>query len=235
MLAGCIDEQVLDIAIRPHRHDGGAALVDCDRSHRPHRAFKDTGLHRLSANAAALNPIQTDLDGLAVDRFVAFIDRDVIHPHGVLLGHRRGVRQTHRIAIEENLALALRGFGRTRQQNWVETRFSAIKDGQIRVALHVVFWRCRPKRRTGGIAIIEDRSFGRGGLRGDAERGHRGGIAVAVTVAGCGNGGDAQRDNKCSASLLHGCLDLFKTSFKTGVRAAAGAAAAHVALSKRFT
>jgi len=37
------------------------------------------------------------------------IDGQVIHAHRILLWHRRGVRQAHRVAVIENLALADRG------------------------------------------------------------------------------------------------------------------------------
>ena len=38
-------------------------------------------------------------------RSLAGIHRHIVHPHGILLGNRRGVRQPHRIAVVEDLAL----------------------------------------------------------------------------------------------------------------------------------
>ena len=56
------------------------------------------------AHAAALDLVEADLDGLAVVLLLALVDRDVVHPHPVLLRHRRGVGQAHGIAVVENLA-----------------------------------------------------------------------------------------------------------------------------------
>src|SRR4051812_36198618 len=42
----------------------------------------------------------------AVVLLLALVDRDVIHPHPVLLRHRRRVGQAHGIAVVQNLARA---------------------------------------------------------------------------------------------------------------------------------
>ena len=68
-------------------------------------------------HANALHLIEADLDGAGLVLLVG-INGDVVHAHGVLLRHRRGVGKSHGIAVIENLPLCLdrRGLLRNRRR-----------------------------------------------------------------------------------------------------------------------
>ena len=78
------------IAVGAQRHDGQAALVML------HRADARTGLTigRVST-FSVLTPLRWILSRLTLtvlrSSCLALVDRDVVHPHGVLLRHRRDV------------------------------------------------------------------------------------------------------------------------------------------------
>ena len=108
VLAGPADEQILDEPVRSHGDDGQAGFVVHDRADGADRTHDHARVDRFGAHAAALDLVEADLDGLAVVLLLAFVDRDVVHPHPVLLRDRRGVGQAHGIAVVQNLARAAR-------------------------------------------------------------------------------------------------------------------------------
>ena len=105
-LAGRVDVQLLDPAFELRRHRVLAALVDLDRADRTHRARQRPPAHRLDAHAQRLDAIGADLHGAGRITVLALVHRDVVHPHLVLLGDRRRVGQSHRVAVVQQLALA---------------------------------------------------------------------------------------------------------------------------------
>jgi len=70
---------------------------------RPNVALDHPHLSLFGAHTGALDAIEANLDGGA-GLVLAFVDGNVIHPHPVLFGNGRGVRQSHRVAIVEKLA-----------------------------------------------------------------------------------------------------------------------------------
>ena len=110
MLAGLVDEQFLDEAVRPERDDGQKRLVVLDPPNRPDGTMDLPSFHYLGSHTAPLDLVETDFDGARIILLVR-IDWDVVHPHGILLGDRRGVGRPHRIAVVENFA-----FGRGRRR-----------------------------------------------------------------------------------------------------------------------
>src|SRR4029434_376623 len=83
VLARPADEQILDEAIRSHGDHGQTRFIvhHCaDVEHAPHDDYR---LARSRAHAAALDFVETHLDGLAVVLLLVLIDRDVVHPHPV--------------------------------------------------------------------------------------------------------------------------------------------------------
>src|SRR5262249_16811312 len=88
---------------RACRDDGQAGVVVLHTADRAHRTNNDALLDRFSPHAAALDLVQTHLDGLAVILLLALVDRDVVHPHPVLLRSRTLIRQSHWIAVIQNL------------------------------------------------------------------------------------------------------------------------------------
>src|SRR5262249_53492273 len=56
-------------------------------------------IYRFGPHTAALDLVEAHFDSLAVVLLLALVDRDVIHPHRVLLRDRRGVGQAHGIAV----------------------------------------------------------------------------------------------------------------------------------------
>ena len=103
MLSGLVDEQFLDEAVRPERDDCQKRLVVLDPPNRPDGTMDLPSFHFLGSHTAPLDLVETDFDGAWIILFVR-IDGDVVHPHGILLRDRRGVRRTHRIAVIENFA-----------------------------------------------------------------------------------------------------------------------------------
>ena len=106
MLACLAHKEFFDVTVRPHGDDGQPGLVVLDGADGAHRAHDHPRLDLLGAHAAALDLVEAHLDGLAVVLLLALVDRDVVHPHPVLLRHRRGVGQAHGIAVVQNLARA---------------------------------------------------------------------------------------------------------------------------------
>ena len=78
-----------------------------------------------SPHPAALHLVEAHLDGLAVVLFLALVDRDVVHPHPVLLRDRRGVGQAHGIAVVPNLAWPARCSGGFFPPGWNEISSSS--------------------------------------------------------------------------------------------------------------
>src|SRR5262249_37484418 len=112
-----------DEAFGPHRDDGDAALVELDGAWRADHRADDTRSRRLRLHAGALDFSWRELHRTII-AVLAFVDGDVIHPHRILLRHRRGVRQPHRIAVVFYLARTLRG-GRLGRRFWFEADVGA--------------------------------------------------------------------------------------------------------------
>ena len=104
MLSGLVDEQFLDEAVRPECNDSQKRLVVLDPPNRPDGTMDLPSHHFLGSHTASLDLVETDFDGAHIVLLVR-IDGDVVHPHGILLGDRRCVRRTHRIAVVENFAV----------------------------------------------------------------------------------------------------------------------------------
>jgi len=62
---------------------------------------------------------------------VAFVDGDVIHPHRVLLRHRRDVGKTHGVAVVEDLAACLR----VARRLGIDADILAGEDGDVGLAV----------------------------------------------------------------------------------------------------
>ena len=97
----------LDVAFGAHRDHGDAPFVELNGAggadHCPDHAPRG----RLRFDAGALDLSRRDLDRSVV-AVVALVDGDVIHPHRVLLGLRRNIRQAHGIAVIFDLAIGRR-------------------------------------------------------------------------------------------------------------------------------
>jgi hypothetical protein len=91
VLARPADEQIFNETVRSHGDDGQPGFIVHHRTHGAHGTHDCARLNRFRPHAAALDFVEAHLDGLAVVLLVALIDRDVIHPHPVLLRDRRGV------------------------------------------------------------------------------------------------------------------------------------------------
>ena len=115
VLSGLIDEQLLDVAIRAHGHDRKERLVVLDGTDPAYGTGDGQGRDLFGPHPGALDLVEANLDRVRV--VVLFrIDRDVVHAHDVLLRHRRGVGESHGIAVIEDRSLALgrlRLFGRS--------------------------------------------------------------------------------------------------------------------------
>src|SRR5262249_49310334 len=92
VLAGFAHEQLFDVALRPQGNDRHEAFVVHDGADGADRDLDHTLLHHFGAHAAALNFVETYLDGLAVVLILTLVNGNVVHPHRVFLWHRRGIR-----------------------------------------------------------------------------------------------------------------------------------------------
>ncbi len=113
-LAGHIDMQALDIALELGRNRIHAAFIRLDPTGCADHFVEGAQLRGFGPHAQFLYLLGTDLDLIGGRRLVVrltFIDGDVVHPHRIFLGRRRGVGQPHRIAVEEQLLFF---FGRLR-------------------------------------------------------------------------------------------------------------------------
>jgi len=89
---------------------------------------------------------------------LALVDGDVVHPHRVFLGHRRGVGETHRVAVIDNLPAGLHlgcRFG-------VDADILAGEDNHVRLSVVSPPRRQRIERPAVGVLVIDD---GTGRLR----------------------------------------------------------------------
>ncbi|MPM78877.1 hypothetical protein SDC9_125892 [bioreactor metagenome] len=110
-LTGDIDMQAFDIAFEFGGNCKDAALVWFNPTRGSHNFVEGAQLGGLSTHPELLHFLDTDLDLVGRSRFVVlfvFVDRDIVHPHRVFLGYRRGIGQAHRIAVVEQLAFFLR-------------------------------------------------------------------------------------------------------------------------------
>jgi hypothetical protein len=73
-----------------------------------------TSAHRLAAHAQTLHLVEAHRHRTWSFAGHVLADRDVVHVHGILLGHRRGVGRTHRIAVVFYLAVGAGRIGGVR-------------------------------------------------------------------------------------------------------------------------
>jgi hypothetical protein len=159
---------------------------------------------RFGADAAALDLIEADLDGLAVVLLLAFIDRDVVHPHPVLFRNRRGIGQAHRVAVVQDFAEAAGCCGRLLASG-LERDFFILEHRKIVASRRVLLRFSRPIRRAARVAVVENLAFCRrgGALRRDTRRGHAGRDA-GVPIAACRTGAQADRKKDHTSEVTHG-------------------------------
>nr|WP_296381640.1 hypothetical protein [Reyranella sp.] len=113
-VAGGVDEQLVDPAAVPRRDDVLLALVELQAGEGA-KAPRQVALADLGGpHAELLDLVGADLHRARTVRGRALADRDVVHVHGILLGHRRGGRAAHRIAVELDLAAGAGRIGRRR-------------------------------------------------------------------------------------------------------------------------
>ena len=117
--------------------------------------------------SSVLTPVRWILPGetLTVSLVVrlALVDRDVVHPHGVLLRHRRDVGKPHRVAVVDDLPLALArrrplravGLGRIEARHLLSA-YTAAYGRPVVGGLR----RQRIERLAVGVAVVDDRTFG---------------------------------------------------------------------------
>ncbi len=101
-LAGDVHVQAFHVTFELRGNGKAAPLVDLNPTGRAHLLVEDAQFRRLGAHAELLHFLGADPDGVRCCGLVVsfpFVDRDVVHPHRVLLGCRRGVRQAHRVAV----------------------------------------------------------------------------------------------------------------------------------------
>jgi hypothetical protein len=145
---------LLDKAFGPHGDDGNTPFIERDgagcTNDRAHHAFGC----RLRLNAGALDLPRRNLDRPIV-AIVAFKDGDIVHPHRILLRHRRGVGQAHRIAVESDFAI--RGcWRRVRRCLFIEIDVGAGADGAIVATIRGLLRRRRVGRPAIRVLIIND-------------------------------------------------------------------------------
>ena len=121
-LAGDAHMQPFYIAFKLGRDGKQSALVGLDAPGRAHRAVQAAQLCSLAAHAELLHLVGTDFDLVGAGRGLVRLageHRHIVHAHRVFFRRRRGVGQTHRVAIIERLLGRWRasngaGFGRCR-------------------------------------------------------------------------------------------------------------------------
>ena len=119
------------------------------------RTHDDARLDRFRPHTAALDLVEAHFDGLAVALLLALIDRDVVHPHPVLLRDRRSVGQPHGIAVVQNFQGAGRCWGRLLPTG-LERDFLVLIDRKVVAAVGVLLRFGRPIRRAARVAVVED-------------------------------------------------------------------------------
>ena len=141
-------------AQRDHRN---APFVELDGAGRADRHGYDVTLRGFGLDAEALDLAGRHLDGAVV--IVAFIDRDVVHPHGILLRRGRDIRQSHRIAVVANFLAAWRGRDIARGFcRHVEAEVFTRQHRAVRSAVRRLHGIGRIERLAVGIAVIDNRT-----------------------------------------------------------------------------
>jgi len=181
-LPGLVDVQPLHPALDLRAEAGDAALVVVHTADGDDAPRQGAVLGARGAHPDVLHHHRIDLDrarGLVPALALVGVDRDVVHAHLVLRGHRRGDARVHRMPVEQDLALLLLGLGLVGVDRDV-------------VHPHLVLGRHRRgDARVHRVAVEEDlapflrRPGGRGGGRLVLAQG----VPVAAARAG-GEGGD---------------------------------------------
>ncbi|ODR97642.1 hypothetical protein AUC69_11060 [Methyloceanibacter superfactus] len=108
-LPGFVDEEILDIAVGADRDDPQPGLIVLHQTNTANGAGDRLGRDLLGSDPAALDLVEADLDGALVIAGFVGVDRDVVHTHGILLRHLRGVGKPHGIAVVKDLAAVFGG------------------------------------------------------------------------------------------------------------------------------
>ena len=108
-LSSRVDMQAFHVAFELGSDRVEAPFVRLDAPGRAHDFFNRPHAGRFRLHAELLDFFGTDLDltgsgGVWVGIILALPDCDIVHAHRVLLRHRRGVGQAHRVAIVQQLA-----------------------------------------------------------------------------------------------------------------------------------
>ena len=142
----------LDIALGAHRDHGDTALVELNGAGRADgRADHATG-SRFRFDAGTLDLARRQLDR-SVGAVLPFVDGDIIHPHRVLPGRRRNVRQAHRIAVILDLAIRRRPSRHIRRI--VETDVGSGRNGTVVAAIRRFLRRQRIERLAVRVLIVD--------------------------------------------------------------------------------
>ena len=103
MRAGRDIFDAVDEAFETQRYDRFAAFVFLNDARCTNHRIQSAPLCDLGLNTCLLQFACADLNRRIVVLF-AFIDGDIVHPHGVLLRRRRCVWKAHRVAVKTNAA-----------------------------------------------------------------------------------------------------------------------------------
>src|SRR5262249_38324501 len=142
-------------------HDAAErAFIGFGNTGSPDRARKRPQGRHLRSHPGALHAIKAHPDRAAI-LLLTLIDRNVIHPHPVLLWDRRGVREAHRVAVVEDLSFACR----LRPLGGGNRRLFLVIDGKIVATIGRLLRRRREIRLSVWVFPVEDLA-GRGGLLG---------------------------------------------------------------------
>src|SRR5712692_11535795 len=184
--------QFFDVSFGTKRDDRLLSLVNADDAGGSDRLYQGSQLHLFGANAAALDSVQAHLDGVVVALIVVLIHGDVVHPHGVLLGNRGGVGQSHRVSVKANLAFAARDrrFFRLRSRRLLLVAV----DRKVIAALRILLRLRRPEGRAAWITVVENWTVSGGGLLGTERRTRHGSLPRGVPISA--SSADSSRDDE---------------------------------------
>ncbi|EKD98565.1 MAG: hypothetical protein ACD_23C00368G0002 [uncultured bacterium] len=119
-LSGGIDMQAFDVTLEFGRDGVGQAFVGFNTASRSHHLVEGAQGGSFDSYPELLNLVGADFDLIGASRIrllLAFVDRDVVHPHRIFFWRGGCIGQSHRIAVVKDLALlfvACRGHRRSR-------------------------------------------------------------------------------------------------------------------------